>query len=43
MTKHEYGRPGNLDDCEWTDIDVERLSSARKVVDNILKLEKASK
>lgn len=42
MAKHKYGRPGNLDDTEWQAGDVERLSSARRVVDNVLKLEKAS-
>ncbi|WP_447880638.1 hypothetical protein [Serratia fonticola] len=42
MTKHQYGRPGKLDDTEWQASDVERLSSARRVVDNVLKLEKAS-
>ncbi|MHA3341314.1 hypothetical protein [Yersinia pseudotuberculosis] len=40
MTKHKHGRPGNLDDTEWQAGDVERLSSARRVVDNVLKLEK---
>ncbi|CAI2111897.1 Uncharacterised protein [Serratia fonticola] len=42
MTKHKRGRPSDLDDTEWTEKDVERLSSARRVVDNVLKLEKAS-
>ncbi|WP_411755074.1 hypothetical protein [Serratia sp. (in: enterobacteria)] len=40
MTHHQYGRPSDLGDTEWTEKDVERLSSARRVVDNILKLEK---
>lgn len=41
-TQHKYGRSSDLDDTEGTEEDVERLSSAKKVVDNVLKLEKTA-
>lgn len=41
VTRYKQGGPGNLDGTKWQADDVEQLSSARRVVDTVLKLEKA--